>query len=126
MGEEARNNLEQKLATHMGNAYAKYQIDIREKRDEFQKSYSCLIDECGSVGTAGYPLAGLEEAALHLREIHGADDADLTVPPDHPWHAAVEFTRPDSARTTQTINLGRRRNRDDIDEGWDNRKRVKR
>lgn len=77
--EDARSDMKWKLARHVANAYAKYNTDVRSRGDTFDRNVSCRIGECGPVGGPGYPLAGLEEAELHLREIHGdePDEADM-------------------------------------------------
>lgn len=76
--EDTRLKLQKRVTFHMWQAYNKYQRDVRAKSDEFPGIMSCQIGECGPLGSPGYPLASIEEGALHLREVHGADEAYMT------------------------------------------------
>jgi hypothetical protein len=75
--EDTRLKLRNRAAFHMWEAYNKYRRDVRAKSDGFPDIISCQIDECGPLKGPGYPLASIEEGELHLREIHGVDDAGI-------------------------------------------------
>lgn len=72
--EDARLKFQERAAYHLNEAWTKYQ-GVRAK--EFPFFRSCAGGDCGSLRNPGYPLASAEECMMHLREVHGADDAEI-------------------------------------------------
>lgn len=73
--DDVRLNLKENLAYHLQETWATFR-EVRTK--DFPFLMSCNMDECDSLHDPGYPLATTDELIMHLREVHGADDADVT------------------------------------------------
>lgn len=105
--DDSRLKLQESAACHLQEAWTKYQ-EVKHK--EFPDFMPCAIDECGSFTNPGYPLGSTEELMMHLREVHGADDAEIaeTV---HAWEArdVLRLSSP-PVRLTNAGELLTRRN----------------
>lgn len=73
--DDIRLKLKERLAYHLQETWATFR-EVRTK--EFPSLMCCAMDDCGSLHDPGYPLATTDEYIMHLREVHGADDADVT------------------------------------------------
>ncbi|KAE8361904.1 hypothetical protein BDV27DRAFT_147442 [Aspergillus caelatus] len=77
LSEEARSKLRERVISHFQQAH---QRDLPDLTDNWPAAITCLLDDCGPVGTPGYPIQSKKEMAAHYREVHGEDDeviADL-------------------------------------------------
>ncbi|KAB8214327.1 hypothetical protein BDV33DRAFT_196216 [Aspergillus novoparasiticus] len=77
LSEEARGKLRERVISYFHQACSR---DLPDLTDNWPAAITCLLDDCGPVGTPGYPIQCKEEMAAHYREVHGEDDdviADL-------------------------------------------------
>ncbi|EIT80897.1 hypothetical protein Ao3042_02615 [Aspergillus oryzae 3.042] len=77
LSEEARDKLRERVISYFHQACPR---DLPDLTDNWPAAITCLLDDCGPVGTPGYPIQCKEEMAAHYREVHGKDDdviADL-------------------------------------------------
>lgn len=72
--DEARLKFQEKAVCRLQDAWIKYR---GAETKEFWDFHSCGLDGCGSLMDPGYPLASMEELIVHLREVHGVDDARI-------------------------------------------------
>jgi len=68
--QEACRKFEDRAAIHMKEAYINYHTDSQA----MENVWSCVIGNCGTLEDGGYPLASLEEAMMHIHNVHEEDD----------------------------------------------------
>lgn len=79
---ESRRKLQERAVSHMRNAYANCQADLRAMADNSDVGWACNIGECagesddGRIGP-GYPFESPEGIIIHLREFHELNDEDI-------------------------------------------------
>ncbi|KAF7164600.1 hypothetical protein CNMCM5623_009057 [Aspergillus felis] len=74
LSEEIRGKLLEKVWFHFREAY---QRDLSALSVQWPSVFRCLFEDCGPLGTPGYPIPSKEELVAHYREIHGKDDETI-------------------------------------------------
>ncbi|KAE8415700.1 hypothetical protein BDV36DRAFT_285156 [Aspergillus pseudocaelatus] len=108
LSEEARSKLRERVISHFQQAH---QRDLPDLTDNWPAAITCLLDDCGPVGTPGYPIQSKKEMAAHYREVHGEDDeviADL----ERLWDEREETNNDDNP-----VQHTKRQSNDNVDRG---------
>ncbi|KAH8777841.1 hypothetical protein F5883DRAFT_696769 [Diaporthe sp. PMI_573] len=79
--DDARLRFKERVVYHLNEKWPTYR-DVRT--NEFPYFRACGVDGCGALNTPGYPLATTEDIVMHLREVHGWDDAEIAEV-EHAW-----------------------------------------